>query len=438
MSRINFLKTALESAQIDAAQQAQVLAEDAISDVNEEAGYQQDCIGQVDEAIDTTSALEDLILAAEPLEGECQEIPQSTERVLAIAVEQACVKLGIPNSTFSMEAEGGSVLERAKNFVKTLWEKIVQIFSQVYETIKDFLAVAFNAAARIEKSAIAKLRESRKLEGPYKRSTYSNREMARALRGDPSVGLIKLFDRTLDLTEIAVSASYSEPAKKVEEIIGKFFNDATSSPEAVGFEGGPSKHDEIANKLGNDLLGLISKSYTGNFLKVMTGATNLDAADAPEGTTVYVSPELMGSYGAVLIVPNSVENISKFSFKIIPVDSDGETSNDVSVSDIREQEQLLKQVITNCGQIRRFEKEVKIFDQLKARYFASSQANFVKKQSKDGSDHKYSDEGRQILRLIASSLPKITQGIHHRTFAFALNNCRTILKHIDHSFAAWN
>ena len=46
-------------------------------------------------------------------------------------------------------------------------------------------------------------------------------------------------------------------------------------------------------------------------------------------------------------------------------------------------------------------------------------------------DNDNSAEARKIIRLIAAAAPRIAQGIHGRTFAYSLNCCRTILKHVS-------
>jgi len=416
------LKAALENAIVEQTQQNTEEAIDIVSDLNFEQGYQQDCVGQIDQAIETASSLEDILVAATPTNPE-DKVPETTQRVLAVAVEQACIKLGISSQSISMEEDGDTTLEKAKKFVKRLWEMIIDAFNRAYDFISDYLAMSFNAAARIEKAAVDKLRESRKLTGAPKKTTYRNKDMARALSGDPSVGLIYLFDRTLDLTEIATRAAYMEPAKKIEKLVSQLLDGSES--------------EISADKFSEELMAVVQKSYSANFLKVTNGDTNLSSYGVPDGVDVLMSPELMGSMAAVLMVPKGIDSISSFGFKIIPVDSDSEESEinkDIPISDLREQDQLLKMVIQNCGQIRKFQKDISIFNDIKNRYLDSKKiANALNERAEKITQA----EQTKLLRVIASTLPKIIQGIHHRAFAFSLNNSRTILKHIDYSMAAW-
>lgn len=415
------LKVALEQSLEESSQQNTEEAMDIVADINFEEGYQQDCVNQIDEAVAAANSLEDILIAATPDDPQ-EKVPETTQRVLAVAVEQACLKLGIPGEFISMEAEGESILERTKRFIKRLWQNVIEVFTKVYDFISDYLVMSFNAATRIEKVAVDKLRESRKLTGVPKRTTYRSKEMARALSGDSSVGLVALFDRTRDLTEIATRVAYSDPAMKIEKLISNLIEGSDTGSSAEDFS--------------KELLGVIKKSYSANFLKVTEGKTNLDHYGVPDGVDVLVSPELMGSMAAVLMVPTGIQTISSLGFKIIPVDSDSDdgVNKDVPVSGLQEQEQLLKIVIQNCGQIRNFQKQITIFNDIKNRYL---DAKKLIKALDEKTEHQNDEQQIKMLKVIASTLPKIVQGIHHRAFAFSLMNCKTILKHVDNSMAVW-
>lgn len=434
----SILALALES-QLDENEVNQVSkAEDALVDVGLRSDDQEDCDEEVTEAIQAASSLEQILAAVEPAEGEVAPAGAAVDRILAVAVEQVFERLGHPAPSFiALEADGGvpvsSKVAQLKEFLIKMWRRIVEAFTSIYDAVSDFLSTAFNAAARLERAAIATLRESRKLNGPPAKSTYTNKDMARRMSGDDSVGIIKLFDRTLDLTELTVQAAYTNPTKLVLQLVVTYMANVRKRRTMAGAQAPLADYSELINKLPKALF----DAYTGRFMN--KDASPVQASDAPSGVDVHTTDILMGGVVAGVLIPQSVEDLNKFSFFIKPVLDDtasaSELQSEVPVSDVRQQEQLLKMVIANCGQIRRFNKnlpDLKALDDM-----LKGAMNLMKFMNWGNSDPELEAAERAVIRTIAYTAPRIAQGIHQRTFAHALNASRTIIKHVQHSIEAY-
>lgn len=432
----SLLKLALESEELVVVDPQS--AEDAVTDVLEKSDIQDEQNEEIEEAIVAATALEELIAAIEPEEGQVIEQSKTADKILIVAVEQIFERLGHPTPTFmALEAEGGidlnGKLARLKDFLVKLWQRIVEAFSNIYDAISDFLSTAFNAATRLEKAAVAMLRDSRALNGPPRRSTYNNKDMARRLSGDDTVGLIKLFDRTLDLTETTVQIAYGEPANILIDVIDSYSNSVHQDSTSTTPHAGGHSYDALVKQLPQAM----HSAYVGKFMRKDQSPVNVH--DVPEGVDVFTTPILMGSYAGILSLPQNVDTLREFSFKILPVTDDTGGSDDVEtavpVSDVRQQEDLLKMVIANCGQIRRFNRNLPALKKLDAQLKKS--LSIMKSQNTSKMDREIEEESRAVVRIIAQVAPRIAQGIHHKTLAHALNASRTVLKHVQYSIHAY-
>lgn len=399
-----------------------VSVNDAFSDMELPETAQDQAVTEYVEAVNSVDELEGLMAAVEPAEGE-EELNPAGERLLAVAIEQICDRLAIEMPAFvsmeSDEASGGfkKKFEQFKAFIVRVWESIVASFKNVYEAIKNYLATSFNAAARVEKEAYELLNKGRKLTGTPSSSTYQSKEMVRRLSGDDKVGLIALFDRTLDLTDITVQAAYAEPARVTTDLINSYINE---------FANGKQKSNaRTLEMVGDNLIHKLSRAYAGRLLTEDKSPVEIST---PNGVKVYTSEIMMGGQVAALSVPETIDDFKYFGFRLFTLDEESVDTTDVPVSDAREQDQLLKMVIHNCGQIRRFGKTVKELDAMNVA-LDKSLAELKSLQAKGDNDN--SAEARRVIRLIAAAAPRIAQGIHGRTFAYSLNCCRTILKHIN-------
>lgn len=400
-----------------------VSVDDAFSDMELPEAAQDQAVSEYVEAVNSVDELDGLVAAIEPAEGQEVDVNQTGERILAVAVEQICDRLNIEMPQFisleSDDANGGfkKKFEQFKAFIVRVWESIVSSFKNVYEAIKNYIATSFNAAARVEKHAYELLTNGRKLVGTPSSSTYSSKDMSRRLAGDDKVGLIALFDRTLDLTDITVQAMYAEPARITTDLINSYVKEFT--------DGKKQSSARTLEMIADNLIAKISRAYAG---RLLTEDKSPVAVNAPEGVKVYTSDVMMGNQVAMLSVPESVQDFKYFSFRIYSLDEESSESSDVPVSDAREQDQLLKMVIHNCGQIRRFGKSLKDLDAMNVA-LNKSLAELKSMQAKGDNDN--SVEARKVIRLIAAAAPRIAQGIHGRTFAYSLNCCRAILKHVE-------
>ena len=419
--KTNFLKVALESEMI---QQAAVNDEEMnreLDIIEQGSQIQFEELEDVDKVIDAADSINSLTDAAgeEPVE--------STVKVLTVATESILEKIGM-SSVYVISVESDdpkSTFERIKEIAIKLWEKIVALFEHVYEAIKDFMAVAFSASVRIEKAAIERLKVSRKLEGSPKRTTYENEQLAKSLNTGEKIGLVTSYDRVIDLVEATIDANYARPGKKALDILN-------STLEYIEKSGSES----AISSMRNDLVRVIKEAYVERSFKKISNSDSVEVTGlSTVGIETYTTPILTGGYGGILVVPTTPETISKLTFRILPVDEIEEVStNSIMVSDTHEQNQLITQVIRCCSFIRKFESNVMpTIDQIDKQL--KSGLKKLKQSVKNNNDS--DKEIKEAIKLLGFALPKIAQGTHHRTFAFALNTSRNILKHIDYSIAAW-
>ena len=423
-----------------------------VTEVVQQAELNDECEEELENTISAIVSMEELVAAIEPVDGKLLEESKTAEKILAVAVENIFVKLGQPlpvslgmeddsEDPDAVKVEAGSLnskVQALKDFIIRLIQKVIENFSAIYGYISDFMAKAFNAAARLERTAVNLLREVRKINGEPTKTTYPNKEMALKLAGDEKLSLTQIFERTLDLTEITVRVNYEQPIKKISKLISDISWTITYSGKYDA-----AKSAEMDNDL-KSLPYLLLDSYSGKFLN--KNASVLNASDAPEGVDTYTSPILMGNMAAVLFIPKDHQYLSNFGFKILPIEDDvsgTEIDREVAISKRPEMESLLKMVIHNCGQIRRFNKTLPELNRLNSEM--KSTLNFINKKNEvwagmSLSDDDSGDRARQrgeLLRTIAIMAPKIAQGIHGKAFAFALNSSRTILRHVEYSIKAY-
>jgi hypothetical protein len=381
------------------------ISEDAV----ELQGQEQQLDSADQEAAQALEAVRSLECLCETL-SQTSYITPEVSAVTEVALESIYQSIGVtrPRSvTFEAEETSSeSRIARIKEQIKRILMAIAEAFRRAMDWVNDYFLQLTGAAARLEKYAIAKLRELRSLRNNrINDAELNNRSLVKRLyteKNDLPATMLMVQELVTDASAAALGDHVKVLNRAIEDFV----------------EG------KDISKLVESIPEIFKKAYSGIFpLSGSQVPIQIEESYNPKGTTLYSTKWLVGDYLAMIVIPDDIDTISKLAF-YIRSNPDLDPGPKMKYAQPDEIEQLLKQVIAICSVVRAFEKNRKGLEA-----FQGTLTKAVKKLSSTEGD--FSDQDRQFLKSLSAVAPMIAKGIHQRVFGYAINTSRSVVQYTD-------
>lgn len=378
-------------------------------DVLDDAGTD---LGQAAEAANQLEQLADAVAIANP----GQELTAGEAIILDVALEHIYQRLGMEQpDEVAMESEFGNKVGEKLSQIREQVTRIVQALVDGFLKALDYFIAAvkrfFSTSNNMRKKAEGLRMALRKVKGSPKEKTYRNAAHANELfvinGSTESLEFHEAVAEAFSLVEAADASLHSGYIQKLEQAMHEF------------------TEGRDVDRLLDDFLAAFGKSFNGFFSR---GGRDVEEIMDIEGKDreefdFWSSEHLPGGKVAVAVVPKTTARMGDYSFSIAKIGDAAAISTDVPVSSIEQMERMLDDVIKSCDTIIKFQSGSEREINRLRKKLAAMGTQVVKVATK------ISDNARKDARGIAASAPLIVQGVHAKTFAYALRLSVTVLDH---------
>jgi len=363
-------------------------------------------------AADAVDELEDLVQTTEQtgVDGESAAI------VLEMAVESIFASIGLEHHTFVMEdASSGasaSVSDKVaaiKSAIGRLIRALIEAIRRAIASVRDYLARVTQVANRVAKSALLLKREVRALKRDYTTEKLSNARLQRQLGVSNDVSISRAFQNLQELCVGATKSVKSGHIQYLNKIVDEFMADRDDDKLIEGLP-------KVLERAFDDALP--NDSLDSNF----------DVDNVPEGGYILASNLLPGNAVGVLVVPKTTADLRVFSYSIEHAKGNVPDAQ-LDILSRQEMEWLLDSIRQTAGMVAAFHRDTQEMGKLE-----SQLSSAVKRLDKDVK--LATPEFRRFLQALTSIAPALAQGIHEKSFAYAMQCSSAGLRYVEASLNA--
>lgn len=360
-------------------------------------------------AANAVDELEDLVQTAETSGVE----NEGGLAVLELAVEGIFLSIGLEHEDFvALESEEGqptvkSKLEEIKKSIVRLIRSLIEAIRRAIGNVRDYLVRVTQVANRISKASLMLKREVRALKRDYTVGTLDNERLLKQIGVSSDTSISRAYQ---NLHELCVSATRSAKSGHIEylnRIVDDFMNDRDDT------------------KLIEELPKALARAFD-NALPNDQLSSEFEYENIPEGAYILASNLLPGNAAGVLMVPKTTDDLRVFSYSIerAAVTKAG----DLDILSKKEMEWLLDSIRATSGIVASFHRYTQDTGKLESRL-----SDALKRLDKDVMVA--TPQFRQFLQSLSAVAPALAQGIHEKTFAYAMQCSSAGLRYVEASLA---
>lgn len=261
-----------------------------VAEAQEEVDIEEEAIAELEEAADGLGEV------AEEVEASMEDggLDPRAARFMQLATQSYTARLGAQAPIVSsMESFGGSSgklnstqvsLEGLKEFVITIWEKIIQLWNSLIAKVKNLWLKLFDAAPKLAKRAEA-----------LKEAASNTTGTAKEAKINGPLKALHIGGRAPDLVKAAATLEAEAKNKDASKTAIEIAEEAVKNLETVAAT--PEKIDEI-NKADGKIAKVIAKVVKGG--TVVDGRTTAYSAELPGGVKSYTSVKSEGTAGELM------------------------------------------------------------------------------------------------------------------------------------------
>lgn len=365
-----------------------------------------DNAAELKQASVAVAELQDLADATEE-SGAVDKDTDAARVLLEVAVENIYNRLGIENPAIALEDAGGmgaTVREKVRSIrdqVVRLLRTILEAVKKAYQRAMEYFRKVFETAARIEKAAISLRRSAEKAPMDVADKSLSNQRLKTLIGVSKGISLVNAFENLASLVDHAYQSANSGYIDYLGQIVDGFIN------------------DQNVERLMTDFPRVLKRSLDDRFSET----SDFDIKGASADIQVLTSKLLPGEYVGVLRLPNTLASLREFDYDILRVDDP--EYEDLLLLNKQELIWLCDVVIEITSTIRKFENRSKANSSLVSHLTGAIDA-FERKE-----DVNLTAEDREFLKSLSAVAPVLAQGIHERTFAFAVSTTANALRYAE-------
>lgn len=359
-------------------------------------------------ATDAIDELEDLVQTAESTGID----NAAGVAVLELAVEHVFNRIGLEHQHYALE-DGSSMQSSVSEKVANIKAIIVRLFKALMEAIgraaakvRDYLQRITHVAGRTAIAADQLKRRVRALSGAQVEGKLNNQRLANQLGVFKDTSISRAFE---NLQELCTGASRSVKSGYIDhlnKIVDAFLQDRDS--------------DKLIESLPQVLERAFDDALPHDHLDAA-----FDVENVPDGGYILVSNLLPGNAVGVLVIPKTVDDLRVFSYSIERA-RDGNETNELDILNRSEMEWLLESIVSVCKMVQSFHADVQKFGSLESKL--SSAVKHLDKQVTE-----VTPDFRRFISALTAVAPALAQGIHEKSFAYAMQCASAGLRYVEAS-----